>query len=208
MEDDDTEFDITMKKNWMWHQHNIRLCNLYLIRFKKNGSVADKFGYQYIAKIEVFKKGYYKMYFTKGASENNIVAPWEIHSAHRDVEKQIKEMCRRAKWFLNYEIPVFFTDGHPELAFEYAPALKPSSIGSGIPKEFQRGGESGLGISEDHNFDAQLDALSGVLTDMKGIQLITQAELAAQDKMISSLMDKCKHTTQRLQTTNNDMRKV
>jgi len=206
LDGDDIEYDISLKSGWMWRPHKMRITNLCMIRFKAGdgphgGAVADKFGYQYISYIQVTKPGYYRVHFSLESylSEGDRVPPWTLFSPPEEAKVQIKEICRRAKWFLDYDIEVLFDD--EKFRFRYEPPPKPRGAGSGLPKFILNRKKTPDGAPEARSYDKQLDVLSGLLTDMKGIQMATQEELAEHDRLIESLVDKCDVNTARIRTT-------
>ena len=201
-EADDVEHTISVKKNWAWNDQKVRFNNLYLVRFRDDMTVASMFGYKYIKKIEITKKGYYTLTIKDGGAINE---SWEMHAEQSEAEAQVKDMCRRAAWFMEYNIPVTFAPGQPEILFEYKPEPKPADAGNGAPRLVSRDIDF---AGEEDAFDSQLDALSGLLTDMKGIQDATAGELAAQDVLIDSVINKCDETTDRLKGMNARMDEI
>ena len=63
----------------------------------------------------------------------------------------------------------------------------------------------GRPVATGGDFDTQLDALSGLLTDMKGIQEATASEMHSQDTLIHDVIDKCDKTTARIGKANTSM---
>ena len=148
---------------------------LCLSRFKPEGTVAAKFGYQFIQKIDVTKKGYYTLTIKASGGSSNVAEVWEMYAKGNEAQEQIQEMCKRAQWFLEYRIPVNFQSG--ALMFETSFGPKPKDAGNGLPAGLTSSFHSGVAKSND--YDDQLDALSGLLSDMKGIQETTSSELAS-----------------------------
>ena len=179
--------------------------------------MAAKFGYQFIKKIEVTKIGYYTLSIKGSANSNAVAETWEMHAKERDAQEQIAEMCRRALWFLDYKLPVVFSSRgtrslehvykhNPEsdwtdLQFAYEPGPKPAAAGNGLPSNLHMQSRQ----AEEAGFDSQLDALSGLLSDMKGIQEATASELSSQDTLIAGVMDKVDSTNNRLKKASAQM---
>lgn len=212
-EPEDLEFTISVKHGWLWQQRLLRLSNLYLLRFRTcNGALSDRCGYQYIQSIEILKPGYYKITFdvhdAEFLSSSSMEHPdaWTLHSEPKLAQRQIQEICRRAKWYLNHDIQVIFPPGRPEWTFSVKCAQKPANAGNGLPKHLQSA--EAAEYVEPVTFDDHLVALSNTLTDMKGVQLATREELKAQDKQLEALRSKLQVTQGRMKEIDQKMEEI
>ena len=166
--------------------------------------MAAKFGYQFIKKIDVTKKGYYTLSVKASAGSDHVSEVWELHSKGREAQEQIQEMCRRSQWYLEYRIPVNFPSS--DLVFETDFGSKPKDAGNGLPPKLTSSFHASGAKSDE--YDDQLDALSGLLSDMAGIQEATSSELSSQDALISNVIDKVDSTTDRLKKANTRMGQI
>ena len=66
-------------------------------RFKPEGTVAAKFGYQFIKKIDVTKKGYYTLSVKASAGSDHVSEVWELHSKGREAQEQCTQEGRQTE---------------------------------------------------------------------------------------------------------------